>query len=435
MSSIIVCGNGPSLSEVDLSSLVGVTTLGMNAAYRYWEKIDWYPDIYCCLDDRVVVSHQDQILSLLHEKKCKIFFLHPNILSKYPGMAAYPNVFFSPSFDILYSQNMSIRAALGLPMLDAKMFWSRTSPKVTTGAYSVRFAAALGFKKILLLGIDARYVEIIEGAQEVAGIGLSLEKTPTHNPNYFFADYQQAGDQYNLPTPPSHDGNLHSDVFQYIRDDFKIVAPDVKISIGSKKSELFSQKTFKYKDLDEFLGEAEALRYELNPAELRGRKSQDIPFTSIRGAVFASGYFSNGVQRTGLTEVTFSPDATKDSAATLILGVRQPFKPGSTLVFTADLRADKNCDIAISVARHGNFGPYEEAVQRIRLKAKETTRIEAPITLKHAQTLIRLQWAPVEGAPIVLSVTGLQATQREDNQWVVGETMQGTAIGGQTSAR
>ncbi len=39
----IVMGNGPSLKGFDFTRLNGVTTLGMNAAYRYWDQIGWYP--------------------------------------------------------------------------------------------------------------------------------------------------------------------------------------------------------------------------------------------------------------------------------------------------------------------------------------------------------------------------------------------------------
>lgn len=34
-----------------------------------------------------------------------------------------------------------------------------------------------------------------------------ITRTPDHNPNYFFSDYQQAGDIYSLPQAHTHQNN------------------------------------------------------------------------------------------------------------------------------------------------------------------------------------------------------------------------------------
>ena len=49
---ILVLGNGPSLKKFPFTSYE-IPTIGMNVAYRYWEKINWYPTYYACLDDKV----------------------------------------------------------------------------------------------------------------------------------------------------------------------------------------------------------------------------------------------------------------------------------------------------------------------------------------------------------------------------------------------
>src|SRR5690606_5332333 len=59
----------------------------------------------------------------------------------------------------------------------------------------------LGYKQICLLGVDANYVEIIDDAKRGPGTQLEIVGAVKSNPNYFFDDYQQVGDKYNVPNP------------------------------------------------------------------------------------------------------------------------------------------------------------------------------------------------------------------------------------------
>ena len=54
---------------------------------------------------------------------------------------------------------------------------------------------------VILLGCDANYTEVIDGAkQETSNQNrIFMEKTPEQNTNYWFDDYQQEGDRFNLP--------------------------------------------------------------------------------------------------------------------------------------------------------------------------------------------------------------------------------------------
>ena len=57
---LIVMGNGPSLGDVDFESLNGFDTFGLNAAYRAYERMNWYPTYFGCFD--YIVND----LSLIH---------------------------------------------------------------------------------------------------------------------------------------------------------------------------------------------------------------------------------------------------------------------------------------------------------------------------------------------------------------------------------
>src|SRR3546814_19287759 len=120
-------GNGPSLKELDFSWLQGVDWLGMNAAYRHWDRIGIYPSLYCCLDKVVVKSHAEQILRLHSEGKVERFFLVKDILEALPDFPQDERVFFL--------EDMVASDAPG-----TGIFKTDFSYKQTTGSWQVRFA-------------------------------------------------------------------------------------------------------------------------------------------------------------------------------------------------------------------------------------------------------------------------------------------------------
>lgn len=210
---LLVLGNGPSLRGLDLTRLGDTATLGMNAAYRHWERIGWYPDLYCCLDDQLTITHQENIRKLIDEGRCRAFFLLADMLQWHPELAANPRVYFLHSF--FRTSCAQVREKHDIPCFESPFFARRAEDPITTGSFSVRFGAFLGFRRIGLLGIDCRYQNLIPEAVNTSGIVLEMEATPEHNPNYFFDDYQQKGDRYNIPNP---DGDIHLLSFQQVRE-------------------------------------------------------------------------------------------------------------------------------------------------------------------------------------------------------------------------
>jgi hypothetical protein len=180
---LILLGNGPSLRGVDLRALAPHATLGMNAAYRYWREINWRPRYYACLDLVVGMSHRDAIAELIAETGAgaiRRFLLRENLIAAIGPLARSERVL---NFDALQ---------LAFPVL-------RVMP-ITTGSHAALWAAAAGFRKIVLLGVDGKYVERIDGARPRGGIELEIVEEKV-NPNYFFDGYQQKGDRYNIPNP------------------------------------------------------------------------------------------------------------------------------------------------------------------------------------------------------------------------------------------
>jgi FkbM family methyltransferase len=247
---LVVLGNGPSLRGFDFSLLSDVDSIGMNAAYRYWERISWYPTHYVCLDDQLIETHAQAIYNLIKEKRVKTAFLISKILDYYSDLLDFKNVFYLESFNTTRHKRVSGK---GIPYINSLYFKESDSSKVTAGAYSVRFAAHLGYKEISILGVDLRYVEVLPQAASQDGIKLVIKETPKSNPNYFFDDYQRKGDKYNVPNPRSHDRNLHISAFEILANDSIQFGWNIKIFNSNKKSVLYDKAILPFVRIKKFI--------------------------------------------------------------------------------------------------------------------------------------------------------------------------------------
>lgn len=236
---IAILGNGPSLRGVEFHNFK-IDTIGMNAAYRYWNEINWYPTYYCCLDTVVLESHKKEIYHLIKDGRIKKFFLRNNILKTYPDLKNYKNIYFYENVKKL------------LPF---------SSRHITTGAFSVRFAIFLEYNEIYLFGIDCNYVNHINGCKINSDKTLTIKENIKNNPNYFFNNYQQKDDKYNVPNHGKkyickcrhckgkifNGANLHLNTWIYLKKDiniFKKKYGNISIYNCGKNSKLkvFSQK-------------------------------------------------------------------------------------------------------------------------------------------------------------------------------------------------
>lgn len=224
--SIFIAGNGPSLREINFQALRHVDWLGMNAAYRYWDEVGIYPNIYCCLDKVVVKHHAAEILRLIRDGAIDRFFLVKDILDEIPELETEAKVCFLE--DIVQSDSP-----------EAAIFKTNFSDKKTTGSWAVRFAIYCGYQEIFLGGIDCSYVEVLPEAEKTGdGIELRIKSSVSQNPNYFFNSYQKPGDLYQVPNPVRHFGNLHLQAFEALNIDIERYRLPNLIKNTAKSSQL-----------------------------------------------------------------------------------------------------------------------------------------------------------------------------------------------------
>ncbi len=216
LNTVLVIGNGPSASLVNFDTIkrFRIPTCGMNSAYRLWERIDYRPTYYICMDSVVIKSHAPAICNLIDENRIQQFFLRNEFLDLYPRFRDHPRITW---FDEMRSES-------------DRLF---TTNWITTGSWSLRWMVHLGYKLISVIGVDANYQEVLKEATKAGKIELSINQTPKYNPNYFFDDYQQAGDEYNIPNDPQyvakHGTTVHADAVIRVREDIDMLGLSSKV--------------------------------------------------------------------------------------------------------------------------------------------------------------------------------------------------------------
>ena len=178
---LILMGNGPSLKDVDFDMLEGFDTFGLNSAYRAYERMDWWPTYHGCFDYRVTECHRENFVNLIENSPIKRCFYIVNISD-------------SPNLQYVNMKEYGSTNKWNNKLSDYAEFHDNGN----SGANASSAAICMGYEKIILIGVDCNYVEFVEGSKK-DGAGLIIEKTPDVNPNYWFDDYQQAGDKYNVP--------------------------------------------------------------------------------------------------------------------------------------------------------------------------------------------------------------------------------------------
>ena len=175
-------GNGPSLKDVDFHMLRDFDTFGLNSAYRAYPRLNWWPTYHGCFDYRVTDNHRENFIELIDSGKIKKHFYIRNLSDK-------------KNFQYVNLLRFGSTNRMNNKIEDFKNFHDNGN----SGANACSVGVCLGYKKIILLGVDCNYVEFVDGSKKDGPGGLVMEKTPDKNPNYWFDDYQQKGDKYNVP--------------------------------------------------------------------------------------------------------------------------------------------------------------------------------------------------------------------------------------------
>jgi glycosyltransferase involved in cell wall biosynthesis len=164
----VIIGNGPSLNKMDLSFLKNEFTFATNRIYLGFEKFDFSPSYYVCVNPLVIEQSVNEILAIpcpkfLSKTGEKFFKVGPKIH------------FLEPMTQWTFSDDPSKGIAEG---------WTVTY-------VCMQLAAYMGFSEIYLIGVDHNYAAEGRPNQEVVASG--------QDPNHFSPDYFNTGTHWHLP--------------------------------------------------------------------------------------------------------------------------------------------------------------------------------------------------------------------------------------------
>ncbi len=180
---LVVMGNGPSLKKVDLNHLRYFDTFGLNLAYRIYDKIPFYPKYFGCFDYKVTDYHREQYQDMIDSWSIKHFYFVKPYFHSDKNKVTYISLDRSKK----KSTNFTNKNNIG-------NMWDMGN----SGTNACHVGIALGYKRIILVGVDCSYVKLPE-SKLLQNNTLEIVETPIKNPNYWFDGYQQKGDIYNIP--------------------------------------------------------------------------------------------------------------------------------------------------------------------------------------------------------------------------------------------
>ena len=198
---LIVMGNGPSLKYSDFNLLKKFDTFGLNEAYRIYEQINFTPTFFGSFDYTICDSHKDKYKEMILDDKTKIskfYFVNYDFEKKEPIFndknIVENNKFQKLNFNYRHMEkekNSSFNENIYVPTTFEKFIDMGNSE-----ANAAQVGMILGYNKIILLGCDYNYMEIVDDT--LYNKKSIMGKTPDKNTNYWFNDYQKKTDVYYL---------------------------------------------------------------------------------------------------------------------------------------------------------------------------------------------------------------------------------------------
>lgn len=205
---LIILGNGPSLKNTNFDLLKKYDTFGLNAAHREYERMGFTPTYYGSFDYAVCDFHKDTYKNMIldSENKIKKYYFVNYHFGKKEEIFKDSKIINHSKFQKLNFKYRHLEKKSNL-LFDENKYkphkFDNFIDMGNSGANAAQVGMILGYNKIVLLGCDCNYVEIVDGAKPMKDANsnkrLIMDKTPSKNPNYWFDDYQQKGDIFNLP--------------------------------------------------------------------------------------------------------------------------------------------------------------------------------------------------------------------------------------------
>lgn len=161
-------GSGPSLNKVDVTRLAQLDTMSFNRSYVAWKQWGFAPTYYACLDP---IAFEDNALELQ-----ELIVGNPDTR------------FFLPDSPKFVGIKSSVQVSL-VKLVAGNAFSTDISALTdfgNVGATSIQILSLLGYRRIAMIGVDARYSRIDASVANKDGFILVAD-----DPDHFCAEYVQ----------------------------------------------------------------------------------------------------------------------------------------------------------------------------------------------------------------------------------------------------
>jgi hypothetical protein len=168
-----VIGNGPSLRQTDLTRLRGETTFGVNRIYLAFPEMGFPTSYYVCMNDLVIEQCASDIQALPMPK-----FIAWRSRRWLTGSRSVEK----PADNLYYLHTSYTGPRFGGADITGRLWEGATVTNIT-----LQVAFYLGFKQVILIGVDHNYTTQGKPNSTVVSQGAD----PNHfNPNYFGKDFR-----------------------------------------------------------------------------------------------------------------------------------------------------------------------------------------------------------------------------------------------------
>lgn len=197
-----VMGNGPSLNLMDLSKLEGEVVFACNAAFLLFDRINWRPKYYVCVDSRVLPDRAADIDAML-ESHPEMTGFFPAVLIEHAGKKQRtPTRLVLPTGPNRYFFNERPNSTDDLPR---SMFSLDADEHVvqphTVAITMLQLAAYMGFTTIYLIGCDTDYVlgDSVRTAGRDGELDVALVSKRDDDANHFDPTYFGRRRKWHMP--------------------------------------------------------------------------------------------------------------------------------------------------------------------------------------------------------------------------------------------
>lgn len=200
-----VLGNGPSLSKTPLEYLGDEISFSSNGIDLIFNRTNWRPTVYSCIDSVVMIDRLEEIRSMISELPNTHFFFPKDLFEdSVPQKSIDVKRLFRPSSNTTFFNSVPYQLTDNAFTAFSPDLEDYLVHSTTVSITLIQLAALMGCNPIYLIGCDTDYTiptNAIELNPEADRIDKLLTLDADNDPNHFDPAYFGKGKKWHTPNP------------------------------------------------------------------------------------------------------------------------------------------------------------------------------------------------------------------------------------------